>query len=89
MVKIILALVIVASVISQTPRRGEIRQPQQTQSSSAKHPTAPNQQGTEESPIFIKEIPTPKTQQDATQEAKDRADKSANEKNWLSSPNGW
>ncbi len=82
MTKTILALVIVVSVVSQvpSPRRGETRQPQQSQTGSAKRPTASNQRGTEESPLFIKEIPTQKTQQEVTEEAKDRAEKAANDR---------
>ncbi len=82
MTKMILALVVVVSAVSQTPspRRIETGQPQQAQSSSAKQKPAPNERGTEESPLFIKETPSPKTKEESAQDAKDREDKAANDR---------
>jgi hypothetical protein len=74
---IILALAVAGIARSQTPPP---RQPHQTKSSSSKNPPAQDQRGTKESPFFIKEIPTPKTEEESTQDAKERAEKSANDK---------
>src|SRR4029077_4821089 len=82
MVKSFSALMIVACVVAQgpPPRRGETREQQHSQTHTSSPPTGSNQQGTEDSSFFVKEIPAPKTQQEATQEAKDRAEKSANDR---------
>ncbi len=68
--------------MSQTisPHRAVVSQTQQDQAQSAKQQPTPNQRGTEESPLFIREIPTPKTKEDAAQESKDRAEKTANDR---------
>jgi hypothetical protein len=79
------ALLIVALLVQPlsqplSPRRGEARQPQQTQSRSAKQPASADQRGTEKFPLVIKQVPTPKTDAEAAQEAKDRKEKTANER---------
>src|SRR5712691_2328129 len=51
--------------------------PPQTQPQTNQQPTATDQSGAEQSPIFVKVIPTPKTDAEATQDAKDREEKSA------------
>jgi hypothetical protein len=63
-----------------SPRRGIASQTQQGHPQSTKQQPASNQRGTEESPIFIKAIPTPKTEAETAQEAEDRKEKSANDR---------
>src|SRR6266566_3435977 len=82
MLKVISPLLLLVAVASQAPsaRRGETRQPQEAKSNSAKKPSAQDQRGTENSPLFIKEIPTPKTEEESAQDAKDRTEKSSNDR---------
>lgn len=49
------------------------------QPQTAQQPTAPDQRGTEESPAFVKIIPTPKTSAEAAQDAEDRKEKSSSD----------
>jgi len=77
---LIVALLVQSSSQPPSPRRGEARQPQQSQSGSAKKPSSADQRGTEKSPLVIKQVPTPKTDAEAAQEAKDREEKTANER---------
>jgi hypothetical protein len=62
------------------PSRGMNSQTQQHQSNSTKKPTNSNQQGTENTPLIVRVVPTPKTQEETAQETKDRAEKSANDR---------
>jgi len=71
------ALLFAAMAWSQTPSP---RQSRQTKTSNPKNPSAQDRRGTEESPLFIKEIPTTKTDDESAQDAKERAEKSANDR---------
>src|SRR5208337_1124166 len=66
-----------------SPSEGEPRQPQQTQNRGTQQPSAPDQRGTENSPIIVKVQPTPKTQAETDQEANDRLNKAAYDRNTL------
>jgi hypothetical protein len=79
---IILALILGVSAYSQNPppRRGIDGQPKRDQPQSAKQPTSQNQRGTESAPLVIRQIQPPKTAQEAAQDEKDRADKTANDR---------
>jgi hypothetical protein len=63
-----------------SPRAGEAAKPQQQESTSTQGQAATNQRGTENEPLIVKVLPTPKTQDEATQEAKDRNEKAANDR---------
>jgi hypothetical protein len=65
---------------NRVPSGSETRKPRQAKPDGTSKPTEPDRQGTRESPVFVKEIPTPKTPDESTQEARDRAEKSANDK---------
>ncbi len=62
----------VLSLNSQQPK-SKTQQPQQT--------TTTDQRGTQESPILVKVLPTPKTSEEATQDAEDRKQKAKNDGN--------
>jgi hypothetical protein len=76
----IAALALVTFGSSQIPSRGQTGKSRQAEAESTKRPDALNQQGTEASPFFIKLIPTPKTLAEAAQDAKDREEKTANDR---------
>jgi len=67
------------------PGSRKVSKPEQQQSPSSQQTAATDQRGTEQSPLVVKTIPPLKTQEEATQEAKDRNDKSANDRHvvWL------
>ena len=87
---VFLALLIGQNSWSQnpSPREGKPSQPQQRQSQSSQQPSATYQRGTEGSPVIVKVLPTPKTKEEATTEAKEREEKAANEYN-VAKFTGW
>jgi hypothetical protein len=64
-----------------SPSSREPRHPAQAQSNGPQQPAATDQRGTEQSPIIVKVLPTPKTDAETAQEAEDRKEKSANDRN--------
>jgi hypothetical protein len=77
----IVALAVAGDVCAQSkrpsPRRGEGRQPQQSQTQTPQQPPAANQRGTEESPLIVRSV---KSSDDAAQDTEDRKDKAANDR---------
>lgn len=69
----------VAAAQSQQPpaSAGGGRQSQQQQTQPLQHPTAPDQRGTEQMPLVVKPLPTPKTEEEAVQDARERDQKAA------------
>jgi hypothetical protein len=57
-----------------------LRQSPQGETKETKQPSAASQRGSEESPVFVKQIPSPKTQEESAQDAKERADKTKNDR---------
>jgi hypothetical protein len=49
-------------------------------SSAPKEPPAQEQRGTKDSPLFIKQIPNPKTEEESAQDAKEREEKMTNDR---------
>jgi len=80
--KLALVTLCVISAQSQNPipTKREAGNPKHSQASNAKQPAADNQRGTEESPFFIKRIPTPSTQEEAARTAEERKEKAANDR---------
>ena len=77
-------MILVAALFSlQNPSPSTLkpRGPQQQQSPVAQQPANGNNRGTQDAPIFVKRLPPEKAQVEATQEAKDRDEKAANDKN--------
>ncbi|HLX00425.1 MAG TPA: hypothetical protein VKR82_17435 [Candidatus Acidoferrales bacterium] len=66
--------------LSLSQNRGVIGQAKQRQSASTRQQPNSSQQGTDNTPLVVKVVPTPKTQEQATQEANDRNEKSANDR---------
>jgi hypothetical protein len=83
LLKVTLLAVCAISIQSQNPipSRLEVSQPKQKQSTATQQPPSYDQRGTEASPLVIKPLPTPKTQEETAQEAKERKEKSANDRN--------
>ncbi len=81
-----LLLILFISLQQPTPSAREISQPKQQQPASGQQTSAPDQRGTEQSPLVVRTIPTSKTQEEAAEEAKDRNDKAANDRHivWFS-----
>ena len=69
-----------------SPSARKVSQPKQEQAASSQQTTNPDQRGTEQSPLVVKVVPAPKTQQETDQEAQDRKDKAANDRHivWFS-----
>ncbi|SRR6266496_1808502 len=65
------------------PTPAEVKEPEQQQSSTTQKSAANDQQGTEQLPLVVKILPSMKTQAEADQDAKDREDKTANERRSL------
>lgn len=59
------------------PSRRELGTPQKTQTSKEKNNPAPDQRGTEQTPIIVKITPTPKTQADADAANEEKQEKAA------------
>lgn len=74
------ALILFISLHSATPRSHEVSQPKQKQSSSSHQTSYSDQRGTEQSPLVVKTLPSPGTQQEAEQGAQDRKDKATNDR---------
>ena len=64
------------------PRTGEPGQIEQQQSAATQQPPPADQRGTEKAPLVVKVLPTPKTDVEASQEAKER-DQKASTDWWL------
>jgi hypothetical protein len=63
------------------PSRGETHRPRQAFSGNTKQQSvSPDQRGTVNSPLFVRVIPTPKTEKETTQEIEDREEKRANDR---------
>jgi hypothetical protein len=60
-----------------SPRPGEDRQPQQSQAQAPQQPPAADHRGTEESPLIVRSV---KSKDDTAQDAEDRKDKTANDR---------
>jgi hypothetical protein len=78
----IIALLLAAYSWSQnlSQRQGVVSQAKQDQSRGTQQPVAQDQRGTEAVPLVIKQLPAPKTNDESAQEAKDRAEKAANDR---------
>lgn len=80
----ILALLVAGGAYSQSqppapsPTKGS-QQPQ-AQSKNAKQPTAPDQRGTEKSPLVVKTLPAPNAEAKAKREADQEKEKATNDK---------
>jgi hypothetical protein len=71
---------IIATLQNPSPSRAIVSQNQQHNTRNAQQKTADDQRGTEDSPFVVKVLPTPKTQEEETQEAQDRAEKASNDR---------
>jgi hypothetical protein len=67
----LLTLLCSTSVHSENPGK---------KSSAPEKPPAQEQRGTKDSPLFIKQIPTPKTEEESAQDAQERKEKTANDR---------
>ena len=67
-----------SQIPSPTPLN--IGEPKKQQTRSSHQPTDTDQRGTEQSPLVVKEIPTPKTQEESAQESRDHDEKAANDR---------
>lgn len=70
-----------ASAKSQSPLEVTGHQPQQSQTQNVKQQATFDKLGTEKSPIFVKVLPIPKTQEEITTEKKEREEKATNDHN--------
>lgn len=74
----LIALSLVSSAIAESqrpaPRGGERSQPQ-SQPKQTQQTAAPDQRGTEQSPLTVKVIPTPKSTEETARDAKERDEK--------------
>ncbi len=80
-----ITLLVFAASQNPIPIPRKASQPEQQQSSASRKPSDANQGNAEQSPIFVKVIPSPKTQAEIDQDAKDRKDKATNDRRviWL------
>jgi hypothetical protein len=67
----------------QSPSERETREPGQPEAREGNQPTVTDQRGTENSPLIVQIRPTAKTQAEAEQDARDRDQKAANDRNVL------
>jgi hypothetical protein len=69
------------AALSQRPSPTERKtaQPEQQQPKAPQQPAATDERGTEQSPLIIKQLPTPKTQEEAEQARNEREAKAAND----------
>jgi hypothetical protein len=74
-----IALVFLAASASDSWGQSQKKSQPNEQTQAAKQPTATDQRGTEQSPAFVKIIPTPKTAAEAIQDAKDRDEKASSD----------
>ena len=74
-------LVLFAFSQNPVPSGGKTGEPQQKESQSTQRPASTDQRGTEQAPLVVKTIPSQKTQEEAAQDAEDRKDKAANDRN--------
>jgi hypothetical protein len=65
---------------SPAPSPKKVIQPEQQRSASTAQPSSSDQRGTEEYPLVVKALDTPKTQDEINQETTDRQEKAAS--NW-------
>jgi hypothetical protein len=63
-----------------SPSARKLDKPKQTQPTTSQQTSSADQRGTDESPLVVKTIPTPKTEEEAAQETQDRKDKAANDR---------
>ena len=59
---------------------GAVGKPKQQQTATTQQTSSPDQRGTDQTPLVVKTIPSSKTQEESVQDAKDRKDKSANDR---------
>jgi hypothetical protein len=71
-------LMIFALFLSSEPYLLSQKQP--TESNGPQQSPAQDHRGTQDAPLFIKEVPTPKTKEESAADAKDRKEKSANDR---------
>src|SRR5260370_4847455 len=74
-------LVVCAFSQKPVPSGGKASERQQKESKSTQRPASTDQRGTEQAPLVVKTIPSQKTQEEAAQDAEDRKDKAANDRN--------
>jgi hypothetical protein len=74
----ILALIVVG-LHNPSPTPREITNTDQSKTHQTQQPSSADQHGTENSPVFVKVVPTPKTQQETANDAQENKNKSANE----------
>jgi hypothetical protein len=84
MVRYFLILAVLAVAMSAwsqgpSPSGGEVSQQKQSHPQTANQQSHADQRGTESAPLVVKILPTPNTQEESTNEAKDRAQESAEE----------
>jgi hypothetical protein len=77
----VLLLVLVAVSQTPSPRRLEVSQPKQKQPAAPQQPPSYDQRGTESMPLVVKPLSTPKTQEEAAQDATERKEKTSNDRN--------
>src|SRR5579864_424480 len=63
-----------------TPSAGGSGQPQQSETKKSQQSPAADQRETDNYPLIVKVLPSPKTKEEADQAAKDRLEKSANDR---------
>lgn len=64
----------------QTPAPTESRKNKETHAAKSQDPVAKDQRGTDQSPLIIKVLPTPQSEEKATQERSEREDRATNER---------
>jgi Sec-independent protein translocase protein TatA len=77
----VLFLICLALLQNLSPTGGKSPKHKQEQSPRTLQPSTVGQRGTEEAPLVVKQIPTPKTQEESAQETKDRQEKASNDRN--------
>lgn len=73
-------LAVYSSSQNPSPRRGIASQIEQGQSDAPKQKGVQDKRGTEAAPLIVRQLPAPKTDEESTEEARDRAEKAANDR---------
>jgi len=73
---------LIATLVLQNPTPSALKssKPQQQKTTTTQQPTATENRGSQDSPIFIKQLPPVQSQAEANQDTQDRKDKSANDR---------
>src|SRR2546427_3023802 len=73
-------LFLIATLQNPSPSRRVISQNQQGKSPDSQQKTTADQKGTQDSPIVVKILPTPQTQEEKAQEANERTERASNDR---------